>query len=105
MWRPRDAGLDKRHCGGGELARYRLPNFDGWVSHRANGQLRGGAMNNAIKRSTKKLPKYFGRLFEQKADAQDWLERMHKKMGDYSVAVEFVRVDGFDVHHAYLWRE
>jgi hypothetical protein len=30
---------------------------------------------------------------------------MHKKMGDYTVAVEFVRVDGFDVYHAYLWRE
>jgi hypothetical protein len=61
---------------------------------------------NPIKRATKKLPEYFGRLFEQKADAQDWLERMHKKMGgDYSVTVEFVSVEGFDVHHAYLWRE
>lgn len=63
-------------------------------------------MSKPIKRATKKLPKYFGRLFEHKTDAQDWLGRMNTKMGsDYGVAVEFVRVEGLDTHHAYIWRK
>ena len=62
-------------------------------------------MTNPIKRKTKKLPEYFGRLFEDRGDAQDWLRRIASKMGaDYSTTYEHVRVDGFEVYHAYVWR-
>ena len=54
-------------------------------------------------RQKKKLRTYHARLFHEKENAQNWLDRMRKKMGDsYTYELEWSKT--YDLWHGKLYK-